>query len=245
MATVADAIADALTRLGVIRPGDTARASDSAYAFSQLNILTDTWGTQRLTIPYTKRTTATLTANQTSFTVGTSGNINIVRPVFISSVGFIDTSQDPDLEIPLRMLSDGEYASIALKAQTSTLPSVAYYQPTYASSQGTLYPWPIPTSTTLQWAIYHPVAVPSFSAVSATLTIPPGYHELIVSSLAAKLGLVYGVPPEIRRECERAAAMAMQAVKAANFPMEDMANSASGVFGNRRRGNVLGFLTGP
>ena len=245
MSTVSDAIYDSLTRIGVMPPGNTPAAAALAHGFQQINILADSFAVQRLSIPYIKRTTATLTANQTSFTVGTSGNINIVRPVYLTGINFIDTSQDPDLEIPLTPLTDDDYQGISLKALTSTMPSSAYYNPTYASSQGTLYPWPIPTSSTLQWAIYHPVAVPVFSATSATITLPPAYYELFAASLAAKLALVYGVPPDIRRECQMQAEKAMTAVKQANFRLMDMPNSADGIFGGRRGGGGIGFLTGP
>lgn len=210
------------------------------------NILTDSWGAERLTIPYIKRTTETLTANQTSFTVGTSGDINIVRPVFITNIGYVDTSQDPDLEIPLRMITDDEYAAINFKTLTSTLPALAYYNPTYASSQGTLYPWPIPTSTTLLWAIYHPVAVPEWSATTSTLTIPPGYYRFIATNLAAELIPYFvSVPEEVARRVEIQAREAKAVIKVANWRPSDLGFDPGCLTGGTSHLSYARFLSGP
>lgn len=244
MATVGDAITDALTRLGVIGESETPASGDLAKGFSVLTSLTDSWGAERLIIPYIKRTTATIVASQASYTVGTSGNVNIVRPVFITDIAILDTSQDPDLEIPLRNLTDDDYAAIQQKALTSTLPTAAYYNPTYASSHGTLIPWPIPTSSTLSWVLYHPVAVAQFSATSATMTLPPGYYEFVVTNLAYKLCSIYGVPAEVRQAMREEALAAKAVVKAANFRPSDMGMPAGAVQGHGYW-SVSRFLSGP
>ncbi len=244
MASVGDAITDALTRLGVIGESETPASGDLAKGFSVLTSLTDSWGAERLTIPYIKRTTATITANQTSYTVGTSGNVNIVRPVFITNMAILDSSQDPDLEIPIQNLTDDAYAAIQQKDLTSTLPTCGYYNPTYASSQGTLIPWPIPTSSTLSWVLYHPVAIAQFSATSSTITLPPGYYEFIVTNLAFKLCSIYGVPPEVREAMREEALAAKAIIKAANFRPMDMSMPAGAVQG-QGYWSVSRFLSGP
>lgn len=244
MATVSDAIVDALTRLGVIGESETPAAGDLAKGYAILNSLTDAWGAERLTIPYIARTTATLTANQASFTVGTGGDINIVRPAFITNISYQDTSQDPDLELPLISLTDQEYAAIPQKALTSTIPVQAYYNPTYASGFGTLIPWPIPTSATLQWVIYSPVAVPNFSATSASIVLPPGYYEFIVTNLAFKLCSIYGVPAEVRSAMKEEARDSKIIIKAANFRPSDLIMPSGAVFGKSRHLSYTAFISG-
>jgi len=244
MATVADAITDALTRIGVIGESETPAAGDLAKGYAIMNSLTDGWGAERLTIPYIARTTATLTANQASFTVGTGGNVNIVRPAFLSNIAFQDTSQSPTLEIALSLLTDDGYAAIPLKSLTSDQPTAAYYNPTYASGMGTLIPWPIPTSATLQWVVYAPVAVPQFSATSATVLLPPGYYEFIVTALAFKLCSIYGVPAEVRAAMKEEARDAKTIVKAANYRMSDMVMPAGALQGGSRHMPYSRFLTG-
>lgn len=245
MATVSDAITDALTRMGVLAAGETPSSADMTYAFSTLNILNDAWGVERLLIPYIARTTATITANQTSYTVGTGGDINIVRPVYVTAIRFIDTSQDPDLEMPLNILTDDDYASIPLKAMTSTMPTAAYYNPTYASGFGTLIPWPIPTSTTLQWAFYSAVTMPQFSATTSTLTIPPGYHRFIVTQLAKEMIPAFRVPQDIAQSLYQQAIEAKNEIKVANYRMSDLTIDPLLRGGSGRHASYAAFLAGP
>ena len=244
MATVAEAVTDALTRLGVIGESETPASGDLAKGYAILNSLTDAWGAERLTIPYIARSTATLTANQTSFTVGVGGDINIVRPVSMSNIGYQDTSTSPVLELPLFSLTDDEYAAIPQKGLTSAIPTAAYYNPTFASGFGTLIPWPIPTSTTLQWVIYSPVAIPNFSATSSSIVLPPGYYEFIVTNLAFKLCSIYGVPADVRTALKEEARDAKGIIKAANYRASDLGMPAGAVFGRARHLSYAAFVSG-
>lgn len=217
-------------------------AADLAKGFSVLNILNDAWGVERLIPPYIARTTATLTANTASFTVGTGGNINTVRPVFFTGIAFQDISQSPTLEFRMEQWTDDQYRLQPLKALTSTLPAAAYYNPTYASGFGTLIPWPIPTSATLQWVVYSPVTIPQFATTSTTISYPPGYYDFIVKVLTFELCSVYGVPAEVRSNAKTMADEATKKVKYANFRLTDLETRSIG--GNNRM-DYLGFLTGP
>lgn len=183
MATALDVIIASLKEIGVLAAGETPTADDSSDGFIRLNRFVNTCAAENLTIPAVTRTLATLTANQASFTVGTGGNINIARPVFIEKVNFVDTSTDPDTEYPLGdLLTEQAWASIPLKALTGVFPTAAYYSPTYPT--GTLYPWPIPTSATLQWAVYAWTAVSQFAALTTVVSLPPAYEEMLMTNLA-------------------------------------------------------------
>lgn len=165
--------------------------------------------------------------------MGSGGNINIVRPVFIEKINFIDTSQDPDYEFPLGApLTEQEYASIALKALTATYPECAYYNPTYPT--GTLIPWPIPTSATLQWALYHWTAVPQFAALSTTVSLPPAYEEALVSNLAILLCAPYERKPN--PILVTTARESMAALKRANKRMADLSFGADVLGDQAQRG---------
>jgi len=245
MATLADAIADALNRLGVVAPGETPTAVMLSNGLSRLQTLNDVWAAERLMIPYILRTTGTITASKATYTVGTGGDIDLVRPAYLTGLGFIDTSPDPDLEISIPLMTDDEWRGTAFKALTSTLPAKAYYNPTYASGFGTLTPWPIPTSTTLQWALYSPVAVPQFTATSNTISYPPSWHEFIASTLAYKLALIYGVSSEVRDELRKEAERVKTILKRSNWRPSTLESPAAGMFsGDRGRGGYYGFLVG-
>ena len=195
-------------------------AGEGDLALEFLNSLRDQWAAERLQIYESTRTTATLTASQASFTLGSGGNIDIVRPVYLDHVHFQDTSVSPTEEYPLTPLTEDAYAAIPQKAQTATLPSSWYYNPRFATSRGTLWPFPIPTSSTLQWVIYAPTAVPSFAALTTSLSVPPGYERMIRSNLAMELAPAFGkqIEPWLREMALNSVAV----VKRANMRMTDM-----------------------
>jgi len=186
LATALDLCESALKEIGALAASETAPAGEANDALAQLNRFIDVLATEPGSIFYRTRTLATLTANQASFTVGTGGNINIPRPVFIHHVNYVDTTPSPDVEIPLGDgLTEDEYAGLVVKALTSTRPSRWYYSPTYPL--GTLYPWPIPSDSGLQWAVYHSSAVSQFAALGDTVSLPPAYEEMLVKNLAVLL----------------------------------------------------------
>jgi hypothetical protein len=223
VATVNDVISRALRRLGVLAEGEVPTYDQANDALGDLNNLLDQWQAEKLQAYTETRTIATLTASQASFTVGAGGNINIARPVFIRHVNFVDTAMDPDMEFQLpQLLTEDAYARITLKAQTSNYPQVAYYNPTYPL--GTLIPWPIPTSATLQWAMYHSAPVAQFAALTTTVSLPPGYQRMLVSNLAIEIAPDYGIQPP--PGLIMAASDSKAAVKRANLRLMDMAMDA-------------------
>jgi hypothetical protein len=184
MATVSDLCTAALQRLGVIAAGDIATADDLALALTRLNVLVDSWRTQRLFSYALVRTTLAITANDGVYTIGTGGDLNIGRPVFLERVRLIDTSLDPDLEIPLTVLTDQQYAALPQKALTAAAPSHVYYNPTHPL--GTITLWPVPTGSTYQLVVYTP-NVSAALALGDTLTVPPGYQLFYQENLALHL----------------------------------------------------------
>lgn len=239
MATVLTVISDALKELGVLAAGEVATDAEATDAMGSLNQLLDQWAAERLSIYSIVRTLATLTASTASFTVGTGGNVNIARPVFIDHINYVDTSQDPDLELPLNKLTDDMWAGIPQKALTSTLPTSYFYNPTYPT--GTLYPWPIPTSATLQWAVYAPTAVTQFTALTDAISLPPGYWRMLVKNLALDLAPAYSkqVSPALVGEARDTVAT----VKRANKRLADLSFPASALI--QGAGQAWSIRTGP
>ena len=231
MATVNDIITGSLRRLGVLAEGEVPSFDQANDALIALNDLVDQWKAEKLQVYTETRTIATLTASQASFTVGTGGNINIDRPVFIRHVNFVDTSQDPDYEYQLPpLLTEDAYARIGMKAQTSTIPQVAYYNPTFPL--GTLIPWPIPTSATLQWAMYHSAAIAEFAALTTTVSLPPGYKRMLRSNLAIEIAPDYGKEPD--GALVKAAVESMATVKRANRRLLDLSSDPAALIQSGR-----------
>jgi hypothetical protein len=237
--TALDLITAALEDLAVLADGDVPTAGQGSHALDALNALIDQWAAEKLTVPAVTLTTATLTANQASFTVGAGGNINIARPVYLEQVNFIDTATTPDTEFTLPpLLTEQAWAGIVQKALTSTLPQLAYYSPTYPL--GTLYPWPIPTQANLLWAIYHWAALAELAAITTVFSLPPAYERMIVKNLAVELAPSYSL--DANPVLIRQAGHSMDVVKRANFRMTDMSFPSEALIGH---GGGWDIRTGP
>lgn len=237
MATVRDVATRALRLLGVLAAGEVPDAGQAMIALETLNDWLDQGKADRPRIYTVARDTATLTASQASFTVGTGGNINIARPVFLDRVSYVDNSVSPALEIPLgRLLTDDEYEAIPNKALTATRPQAAYYRPDFPL--GVLIPWPISTGASLLWAIYHPVAVDEFADINVTVTLPPGYRLMLITKLAIMMAPIFS--RQVSRELARMAYDAEAIVVRANergrpimFPAEALIGSSGGLWNFR------------
>ncbi len=228
MATVSDIITDALIDLAVLGAGETLSTADADGGLRALNRLVDQWAAERLAIYAITRTPWTIVASDGQYTVGTGGDINVARPVFLDHVHLIDTSTDPDQETELKPFTDDQWAALGLKALTSPYPSRWYYNPTYPL--GTLDLWPVPTGTTLQGALYAPAAVSEFAALTTTISLPPGWREMLVTNLAIRLAPSYGAQPSplLLRQAEKS----MATVRGANVrPSELGFEGAPGVAG--------------
>lgn len=233
MATVQDLLNAAFREIGVLAAGEVMTYGDSEDARTRCNRMLNAWKASNLTMHSVTRSTSTLTANQASFTVGTGGNINIVRPMLheLLRVNFIDTSQDPDFEYQLpELLSEQAHQSINLKALTSLYPQAAYYNPTYPL--GTLIPWPVPTSATLLWVLYYATQISEFAALTDTVSLPPTYEDAIVQNLALLLCPSYSVQPH--PVLVKTAAESLATLKRAN-QREILLTFGADVLGDRGR----------
>lgn len=234
MATYQDLITASLKRIGIVGAGQTPAPEDSADALLRLNAMLDSFATERLFIPSITRTTWTIVSGTAAYTVGSSGTVNIARPVYVQNINFIDTSQDPDLEMGLTMLTDQAYANVPQKAATSPFPTCYYYNPTFTSTgYATITFVPVPTSTTLLGVIYHPATLAQVTALTTTMTLQPGYQWFLQEQLACACAPEWGVAisPDLRESAREAKSN----IKRANIRIVEQATFEGNVLGGYGR----------
>lgn len=215
--TTRDLIAASLKRLGVIDAAESPTPADQADTLLRLNDLIDGWATERLTIYTTTRTTWPLVSGQAAYSIGTGGDVNIARPVFVEDLNFIDTSQSPDLEMNLSPLTVDAYAAIPQKALTSTYPSCYFYNPTFPLATVTF--WMIPNVSYLEGVIYAPTAVTELG-LNDVISLPPGYRRFLRDNLAVEMAPEFDVEPS---NALMASAMESKAnIKRANIQFYDL-----------------------
>jgi len=228
--TVSQLITAALQDLRVLQVGETASANDAAYGLSRLNDWIAGLATEGLTV-YSRARTIWTISTASSYTIGTGGAIDCARPTgptAIDNIGFQDTSVSPTMEYNLGpALTEDAWAGIAQKGLTSVYPQAVYYDPTYAAGLGTIYLWPIPTSTTLQGVIYTLVPVSEFTAISDDVALPPGYRRFMRTNLAKELASAFDSP--LTPDIQQAAMESKADVKRANERLMDLSSGVAGL----------------
>lgn len=191
--TALDLVTGALRKIGQYAPGETLSAEDSTDALGTLNDLLDVWSMQHLTIYNQVETVKTLTAGQQSYTIGVGGDFNMTRPLTLqraySRIGGVD--------FPCQIVTLDKYAGIGLKAQPGPWPKMVYYDTNVPL--GTLYFWPVPT-TSSEFHIWSDEVLVSLD-MNDVVNLPRGYFLALQYSLAELLCSEYGiaVPPDVKR----------------------------------------------
>ena len=177
----------ALLLLGVIGQGETPDSDQATDGLARLNELLDALGTQRLAAYTTARTTVTLTPNTGTYTIGTGGTINQVRPEDIDAAAYIAVGQDN--EVPITLYSPEMYAALPIKTQTAELPYALYYTP--SAPLGSLVVYPTPTSA-VTLVLYVRTVLTAFADLSTSYTLPAGYAKMLRYQLAKEWAPEFG-----------------------------------------------------
>lgn len=159
--------------------------------FNRLNDMIDSWTTERLFIWATKENVSTLGVGTQTLTIGPGGQINtpgVQRPMKLSDRSFVRWN---NLDYPLALVNQEQYSSLQLKTQTSTLPSVAYYEPSLPL--GVIHFWPLST-VGLELHLQLEVQLSQFADLMTDYALPQGYNRAIIYSLAEELGPQYRTP---------------------------------------------------
>ena len=189
----AQALIDAsLRKLGVLGSGESPTSQQGTDALAELNRLIQTWMTQALMIHGETLAEHTLTASQQSHSIGKSAaNLSARRPDRVVRANILDTSGE-DILAELKIENMQWWADIRPSSDTDSLPSTLVYNATYPN--GTIYLSPSPDSAYVL-ELFTWGEIGEIAAVSTTISLPPGYEDLIVYELAERLIPDYGANP--------------------------------------------------
>lgn len=193
MTTVLEIITDALQDAGIISSNETPNATDGQKAFRLLNRMLDADSTESLMI-YSQIPLVFPLTNKQTYTIGPGGDFSTARPVNVISIYMRDTNGN---DLPCEMLSQQEYADILSKPVTSSIALSAWYNAGMPLSEIWLYP--VPSSTTYSIVIWVWDTLTSFTAISDSVILPPGYEEYIETNLAVRCCIAFNrpLPPEL------------------------------------------------
>lgn len=189
MTTVLQIITDALQDAGIISAIETPSAADAQKAFRLLNRMLDSDSTEDLMIYHQVQEVFSLAAGNQTYTIGPGGDWDTTRPMDITRMYMRDTNGN---DLGVQMLSYEEYADILSKPVTSTIAQAAWYNPSMPLSQVSL--WTVPQDTSYRAVVWSWKALTSFTSISDTVTLPPGYEDYIESNLTKRLCAAYNRP---------------------------------------------------
>jgi hypothetical protein len=180
--TAHDFIKAAMRLNGSLDPGRAPTASESADGLEALQALFDGLSAQGLLIYANTSESLTLTG-ATSYTIGSAGTFNTVRPekvvgAYVSGSG---------LDYIMVIIDARKYREIGQKS-TSGTPAWLYYSPEYPL--GKIYVHPAGTGT-LNLESIKPLTEPT--ALTTTIALPPGYKQMIKYNLALEMAPEFGV----------------------------------------------------
>lgn len=175
----------AMRLIGALGRGETPTDDEQTDGLAALNAMLDSWSIQELNVFQTLIASYTWSAGQASQTIGPSGaDFTAARPVEL--VGAYQRSSD--IDYPLHVLTEGEYAAISDKTTQSDIISRIFYNPSNPS--GTLYAYPVPSGAATvflrTWQVLQ-----TFDAATEQIALPPGYEDALVFNLALSLAPEY------------------------------------------------------
>lgn len=180
-------ITNALLELGVIAANETAAAADATLGLSLLNRIIDSWSTREVFIYTVSIAQYTLVPSQQTYTIGPGGNFDTTRPTRILNANIILTSVTPNVRVPLQLINDDQWASIAVQNVNTTIPTKLYYDGGFnANGQGTLFFWGVPTAAN-SVELFTPQLLTAPASLSTTIYFPPGYEEALTLTLAERM----------------------------------------------------------
>lgn len=209
MATAQTIINRALRLIGAIEAGESPTSDESNDALEALNAMIQSWQTERLFVYALVDTAFTMSAGDSSYTVGPSGNFNLTpRPPKLENVYV----REGDIDYPVMLVQQDRWYAIADKTSGGSIPELAYYEPSL--STGTLQVWPVPSSAnSLHIVTWTTLA--TLSALGTTVTLPQGYERALAYNLAIEIAPEYQKAPSA--EVQRIALDAIANIKRANI----------------------------
>lgn len=214
--------------LGLISSGTSFTSAESTDALIAVNSMIDSWRNDRLMAYALQTESLTLVNGDSSYTIGSGGQLNTVRPVSIEGVFCRANS----LDYPVRVIQFDEWNSIVDKTATSDIPEVVYYEPTMA--MGTLQVWPVPTTAhTIQITTRVPFTA---LVLGTTVSLPPGWEEAIAANGAIAIAAEFQANPS--SSVIKMAQDSLKGIKRSNSRPIKAYSDLTMLIGSPRRSNI-------
>jgi hypothetical protein len=188
MTTVLDIVTDAMQESGVLTKSETPTNDEAQTGLRMLNRLVGSWSNS--SVVQFERVTESfpLTDGVTSYTIGSGGDFDTVRPTNIVQAHVRQGNTDYNLQI----VSDKIYQSVVYKS-VGGLPEILNFTNEYPLATINIYTAPSGTYTLF---LTSEKPLTSYASTAATVDLPSGWIDALIYALAVRLARVYGQPTD-------------------------------------------------
>lgn len=232
-----DIVTSALLEMGALGVEETAEDAIAVFALDKLNRILDNWNAERAAVYCDVFETFTLSPNTTPHTIGPTGATwtTTQRPETIEAASLLLTGGSLSVARPIRIRDAQWWADQRVKGLTSTIPTDLFPEPAWPN--GNLFFWPVPT-TAYDVELRRRVVLAALT-LAGSFTMPPGYHDATVLTLAEDLCQPLAKP--MPADLSARAAKARGRVFNANGVTPRLSTRDAGM--PRRRGRTFNVLT--
>jgi hypothetical protein len=176
-----------LTRAGqairYIGRGEVLAAADANDALICFNAMLDSWSNENLLSYVVLERSFALQASKASYTIGSGGDINVVRPLDIPEM-YVQDSSGNNFNIQMRPRDWWNQIGNRGPTITSQIPSDAFYDPQYPLGVLNIFPTPL-----IGYTVFYDSTQQQVDPASLTTSIsmPEGYEHAYVLNLALQL----------------------------------------------------------
>lgn len=212
MTTALEIITGAAKLIGVVFKSESLSSDEATDGLVSLNDMIASWANNGLLV--ISRTWESFNVSAaSSYTIGSGQTLNTVRPIAIKKAFFRINSIDYQMD----KLSDEEYEDIDYKSLSSTFPNKYNYDNAHPYGTIRIYP-ALASSAALHLLSEKPLT--SFSALTTTVDLPPGWKRALKFNLALEMAPEYGVDaPQLVVKTASDSLAAIQSAIANNRPI--------------------------
>lgn len=186
--TARDLIEKSLKEILVLGIQDTITADELNDGLDALNLMLDTWWSERLACFALRRETFALVQGQQTYTIGPGGNFNTTWPMRIAYA----TASLQNVDYPLEIVDAGVWESIPYKLSQG-IPMCLFYDRQWPLGNINLFPIPPQSGLSLRIDSYE--RLQSFATLTTNIDLPPGYARAIITNLAVEQCSQYNKKP--------------------------------------------------
>lgn len=240
---VLDIINASVKEIGALAVGESLPIEQSADVLQKLQRVVDYFNARGPMVYNTNFQRFTIPVNQLPITIGPGAMLNVTqRPVDIDSISLILITASPEngeVEIPINKRDQDWWAQQSIKNLSSTLPTDFYYSPDWPN--GGIYLWPVPSAIN-DIRIQSRLILGEYTTYNANFTMPPGYWDAIVYSLAESICPMFERP--VSPDLLRLKMAAIKAIQSLNIQSPRLASDSPSQSSTARARPDFSFLTG-